>query len=57
MNGTMKNYQIMYRMKWEDYPEYEEVYAIDEYDAIVDFFEILAPIKPEQIEIIRLERL
>lgn len=55
MNGTMKNYQIMYRMKWEDHPEYEDVYAIDEYDAIVEFFEALKPIKPEQIEIIKLE--
>nr|DAI05861.1 MAG TPA: PROTEIN/RNA Complex ribosomal subunit, ribonucleoprotein, ribosomal [Herelleviridae sp.] len=57
MNRTMKKYQIMYRMKCEDYPFYQEIDAIDECDAIVDFFEILEPVKPEQIEIIRLERL
>lgn len=55
MNGLVKEYQIMYRMKYEDYPEYEDVHAIDEYDAIVEFFNILKPIKPEQIEIIKLE--
>lgn len=55
MNGTMKEYEIMYRMKTEDYPEYEHICAVDEYDAIVDFFNVLKPIKPEQIEIIKLE--
>lgn len=55
MNGTMNEYEIMYRMKTEDYPEYEHICAVDEYDAIVDFFEVLKPIKPEQIEIIKLE--
>ena len=55
MNGAMKKYEIMYRLKWEDYPFYQEIDAIDEYDAIVDFFEILEPTKPEEIEIIRLE--
>lgn len=55
MNGLMKEYEIMYRMRYDDYPEYEHVSAVDEYDAIVEFFNILKPIKPEQIEIIKLE--
>lgn len=55
MNGLMKEYEIMYRMRYDDYPEYEHASAVDEYDAIVEFFNILKPIKPEQIEIIKLE--
>lgn len=53
----MKKYQIMYRVKCEDYPFYQEIDAIDECDAIVDFFKIMKPYKPEQLEIIKLEEL
>lgn len=57
MNGTMKDYEIMYRLKWDEYPQYKHIVGIDEYDAIVEFFNVLKPIKPEQIEIIKWEEL
>ena len=51
-------YEIMYRKKWEDYPEYAQVVADDEYDAVVDFFKYCKDYEdyePSDIEIIKLE--
>lgn len=51
-------YDIMYRKKWEDYPEYAQVFADDDYDAVVEFFKHSKDYKgyePSHIEIIKLE--
>ncbi|WZP35218.1 hypothetical protein [Enterococcus phage vB_Efs22_KEN09] len=54
----MKEYEILYRIRWEDYPLYEQVFAEDEYDAVVEFFKYCTDTRgyaPSEIEIIRLE--
>ncbi|ALO80919.1 hypothetical protein AVT93_gp51 [Enterococcus phage vB_EfaS_IME196] len=54
----MKEYEIIYRKKWEDYPEFEQVFAEVDYDAVVEFFKYCKETKgyaPSDIEIIKLE--
>lgn len=54
----MPEYEILYRKKWEDYPEYEQVFAEDDYDAVVKFFENINEktcLQPHEVEIIKLE--
>lgn len=54
----MKEYEILYRKKWDDYPEYAHVFAEDDYDAVVEFFKYCKDIKgyePSDIHIIKLE--
>lgn len=51
-------YEIMYRKKLEDYPEYAQVVADDDYSAVVEFFKYCKDTKgyePSDIEIIKLE--
>lgn len=54
----MPEYEILYRKKWEDYPEYEQVFAEDDYEAVTKFFQYCKDYKgyePSDLEIIKLE--